>query len=1085
VIAAIGAGTLATVALVLGAGIYFERARLAALVVQRYLNAYGIESDIAVSRLGWGEFLARVRAGPADAPDFTAEGMDVVLIYPGKGLVGSVTPQIVSVRLVRPVLRVSYDGEKLGFGSLQPLIDEALARDTGAPKPSVAIENGDLLLTTPYGILDVAADASIANGKLVRLKAELKPGRLKSPSFSAEFGGGTVSADFTGDKLTASVQAKANAVAFGGSSARGVELSSEIRGLEWKADGAYGFKLVSLAVTLSAAGAETPEISAGVSATRIALQSIEGRFADGRLEARARGEVATELADFRVGDTSFASLKAQNIFSSLTFEGSRDQWSATGDVHTVMDGTDARSGGVTLANFETDVAGTGTVKPDGASGTMRGTVLASGGLPRGIALRSAKLDFDGSGEAAMSGVSGTVKVSLTANGNVPRAAALDLAQRVPGVGSDEAIAAAIVRALQSATVAVRDATIVRSDEALTVSSRAPITVDGAGGARLVLGPRGGRPISETRDGETSGAVDLDLRGGGLPELRLALASYRYRQGDTLLADADTKFETALDYGSFKGLRLSGAGKLEIRGEKTQFSAPDCADASLASYRPGDSDRLRDVKARLCGTRLEIAGGAFELDLPGCARLSLASLLNNGGAMLSDVKGELCARTSAPLFAVAKGGWRLEGDWRGTSVQAAQLEAAIGDASGRIALEGKDGEIKTGALDVTAARISDLAPEPRFRPLSASGAMKAAGPDWKGEVTLSSANRRIATVALRHSLDTAEGEAAVDARGLDFAPNALQPAALVPFLSTFGTRVRGRTDFTARIAWGKDGIASNGRVTLAGVDLQSSAGMVRQVKGDIAFSSLIPIALQPNQTITMDRVELFMPLTNVSATFSYRPEAFHLASAAADVAGGKAALDALDYAFAPGSITKGTLRLTNVDVTPLIAAAGLADKVSTSARIDGVVPFTVGPEGVRFQNGRIAASGPGRLSVKREALTSSVGVAGTTVAPPNAVQDFAYQALENLAFDQLDGTVDSKPMGRLGVLLHVKGRNDPAQVAETRVGVVDLIRGQAFDKPLPLPKGTPIDLTLDTSLNLDELLNSYFNGAGPAGEDAGN
>ena len=155
-------------------------------------------------------------------------------------------------------------------------------------------------------------------------------------------------------------------------------------------------------------------------------------------------------------------------------------------------------------------------------------------------------------------------------------------------------------------------------------------------------------------------------------------------------------------------------------------------------------------------------------------------------------------------------------------------------------------------------------------------------------------------------------------------------------------------------------------------------------------------------------------------------------------------------------------------------------MSAMARIDGVVPFTVEPQGVRFVNGHIAANGPGRLSIKREALTTSVGTGGGTQAPPNAVQDFAYQALENLAFDQLDGTVNSLPMGRLGLLLHIKGRNEPVmQVAETRVGVVDLLRGRAFDKPLPLPKDTPIDLTLDTSLNLDELLASYFGSNGGA------
>jgi hypothetical protein len=126
-----------------------------------------------------------------------------------------------------------------------------------------------------------------------------------------------------------------------------------------------------------------------------------------------------------------------------------------------------------------------------------------------------------------------------------------------------------------------------------------------------------------------------------------------------------------------------------------------------------------------------------------------------------------------------------------------------------------------------------------------------------------------------------------------------------------------------------------------------------------------------------------------------------------------------------------------------------------------------------------------LSLKRDALTTAVGVGSEGQTPPNAIQDFAYQALENLAFDQLDGTVNSQPMGRLGLLLHLKGRNDPAQAAETRVGVVDLLRGRAFDKPLPLPKGTPIDLTLDTSLNLDELLKSYFNSrrAGDAAPEA--
>ena len=91
---------------------------------------------------------------------------------------------------------------------------------------------------------------------------------------------------------------------------------------------------------------------------------------------------------------------------------------------------------------------------------------------------------------------------------------------------------------------------------------------------------------------------------------------------------------------------------------------------------------------------------------------------------------------------------------------------------------------------------------------------------------------------------------------------------------------------------------------------------------------------------------------------------------------------------------------------------------------------------------------------------------------NAVQDFAYQALENLSFDQMSADLNSIPGGRLQIVFHIKGRSDPPQPQEAKVGLIDLLNGTALQKPIPLPNGTPIDLTLDTSLNFDELLKSY-------------
>src|SRR5205823_2960709 len=158
---------------------------------------------------------------------------------------------------------------------------------------------------------------------------------------------------------------------------------------------------------------------------------------------------------------------------------------------------------------------------------------------------------------------------------------------------------------------------------------------------------------------------------------------------------------------------------------------------------------------------------------------------------------------------------------------------------------------------------------------------------------------------------------------------------------------------------------------------------------------------------------------------------------ANVAGGCVSVDRQKLSCPLGSTPLGAQDLQNVDLAPLLVAARLGERVKVAARIGGVVPFTYGPQGLRFANGHVAAEGPGRLSIQRQALVAAVGIGDAAQPAPNAVQDFAYQALENLSFDQLSGDVNSRPMGRLGLLLHIKGRHDPAQAMETRVGVLEL------------------------------------------------
>jgi hypothetical protein len=108
----------------------------------------------------------------------------------------------------------------------------------------------------------------------------------------------------------------------------------------------------------------------------------------------------------------------------------------------------------------------------------------------------------------------------------------------------------------------------------------------------------------------------------------------------------------------------------------------------------------------------------------------------------------------------------------------------------------------------------------------------------------------------------------------------------------------------------------------------------------------------------------------------------------------------------------------------------------------------------------------------EAPAAGAGAAAKAATSNDTFTDFAYQAMENLAFNTLDAKVDTEAGGRLHVLFHIVGYHDPPTHQEITLSLWDLIRRNFMNRKLPLPSGTGVNLTLDTSLNLDDLLKDY-------------
>jgi hypothetical protein len=442
---------------------------------------------------------------------------------------------------------------------------------------------------------------------------------------------------------------------------------------------------------------------------------------------------------------------------------------------------------------------------------------------------------------------------------------------------------------------------------------------------------------------------------------------------------------------------------------------------------------------------------------------------------------VCPASGAPLISTDAGGYRLQGGFRKAGIDwpVSQVRAAAGE--GGFDVRGGEAGLTTAAVRVGAATVTDIGPVKRYEPLTLSGGIDLAGGVWRGRFDgATPGGVRLGAVDVTHAVATGAGAAVIDARGITFADGGLQPGDLTPLIEGVSTGASGAVDFTGRVDWAQgQEPTSSGRLVTQGLNFTSPAGAVSAVNADVALVSLMPLVSAPDQRITVSRVDALADITDLTTVFTLLEEEIRLSSTEFEVAGGRARFEPLTIPLKANATYTGALILQDVQLGDLVKALNLAESLALDAVVNGRIPFEIGPGRVRFAEGRLTAVRPGRISIKRDALTGvSASPADAPGAPPveapvNAIQDFAYQALENLSFDSLDVRVNSLPEGRLGLLFTIKGEHDPAVAEEARVGILDAIRGRAFDRRIPLPKGTPVNLTLDTTLNFDELLQAWL------------
>lgn len=974
-----------------GLAVYETRRQVAGRVAESWLRSHGVDADIAVTRLDATGFSGRLRLGAADDPDLIVDRIDVDydLAMPWTGAPFALRAR--SIRLVHPRAKLAFDGERLRYGSLDPLIQDLLSRPkTDTPAPDIRVDDGEVRLTTPYGLLRAdRATATLSEGRLTRLDARLAPATLKAGEAFAELDGGEIHAVGDGRTLDARVTLAADEAGQGGLKVETARAELSLQDIRYELDGktirvAARGRLHARADRLAANGARIEAPILTVDAGRI--EAASGAALSGGFDATAQ----LKAGGLRAGDVRASGL--------------------TGE---------ARLNGAT---FSTAGKGAGLRAPVSARVTAAALPLRFGQADASISGLNGS--FQGRLDTAAAAVL-TGRAALAARGAVAAEDARRLAAALP----EPAYAAAAERALRSFTVTAPSIDVALG-ERLSLSPAAPVRLQSASGALATLTPR------SLRLGEAlAGGGALQLGGGGLPDVDVEVAGLSTRGGAT---EARLAVRTRLDLGPVRGAEVKADGLARLAGGGFSFAAASCAEVS--------ADRL-----------------------------------DFGETRIEDPAGQVCAQPGAPLIEVRQGRWRVAAALAGARAAVPELMIRLDDGAGRLDLSGR-GETMTGQVDLGDARLLDTAEAKRFEPLRGQGSAALADGVWRGRIDLrTGAGHPLGAVAFTHDQASGAGSAEIDASRLAFAKGGLQPAEVTP-QAVILDQAEGPASFTGRLAWSQgQPLIGSGRFSTTGLDFVSPVGPVHRLAGDVAFTSLSPLVTAPDQAIGASLIDAFAPLSDVKVVFDLADDVLHVDAGALSAVGGRIELEPLALPLTRSSTVQGAIVLDGVDLGQVIALTSYADKIQARLIVDGRLPFEAGPQGFRFLKGQIATVEPGRLQISREVLTGvETGAAVAEVQAPdgqvaaeapavNAVQDMAFQAMENLAVDRLAATVESLPSGRLSMIFSIKGEHDPKVAEQAALGLGELLSGRAFQRRIPLPKGTPIDLTLDTSLNFDDLL----------------
>lgn len=259
---------------------------------------------------------------------------------------------------------------------------------------------------------------------------------------------------------------------------------------------------------------------------------------------------------------------------------------------------------------------------------------------------------------------------------------------------------------------------------------------------------------------------------------------------------------------------------------------------------------------------------------------------------------------------------------------------------------------------------------------------------------------------------------IDQPPVFFESGILQPDQLFPFLRGKVKDASGSFAISGSVSKeaGAEVSASKGTFTFGNVGLTANSTAIRGINGTLEFSSLFPLATKGIQTISVEAINLGLPLTGGSLKFSLDKKGnLAFAPTAWNWAGGKLTTSAAKGQLSSLSISGLTLSVKDLSVQELLSSM-LKSGFSATGTMNGKLPITFKDGAPLIRKGKLETPGGG--------IISYVPPEGESPIPKGQSfqTDLLLSAISNFHYDTLSFDIDNKDERILEVILHLRGRN---------------------------------------------------------------